>query len=148
MKKSRLILLASLLSFGAVSTVLTSCESDKECNLGYEGSDCKTLSRDKFIGQWKGTETCTIGTDDYTVTITASSTGDLNIIMSNIYNDNYTAQGTITGNNSVKFDGTSANNVSFSGTAIYEAGTNQLKLNYTVSDLAGSNSCNFTGTKL
>lgn len=148
MKKSRLILAASLLSFGAFSTVLTSCSDDEPCNLGYEGSDCKTLSRDKFIGAWKGTETCTIGEDEYTITITAGSTGDLNVVMTNVYNDNYTATGTITGSNSFRFDGSAAGNVSFDGTAIYEAGTSTLRLNYTVEDGVLSNSCNFSGQKL
>jgi hypothetical protein len=147
MKKVRFILAVSALALGS-TTFLTSCgKEDEECAVGYEGKDCKTLSRDKFVGAWKLDETCTEGTDDYTLTIAVGSNGDLSLIMSNVYNDNYTASATVTGTNSIKFNGTAAGGVKFDGTAIYENG-GTLKVNYTVTDGTNTNSCNATGTKM
>lgn len=146
MKKARLILSASVLALATLT--ITSCGKDDEgCNVGYEGSDCKTLSRDKFVGIWKLDEVCTTGDDNYSLTITAGSNGDLSLIMTNVYNDNYTATATVTGNNSIKFSGTASGNVSFNGTGIYENGGN-LTINYTISDPSMTNSCTATGVKL
>lgn len=153
MKKARLILAASLLTIGGFATVtMSSCSSDdKVCNTGYEGDDCKTLSRAKFIGQWQGDEVCTVGTDNYTITITASSESEIKIVYSNVYNDpsNYTAVGTMTGPNGYSFSGTAANGVTFSGTGTYDSGTGRMIVNYKV-ETAGvlTNTCTFTGTKL
>jgi len=148
MKKARLILTATVLAFTSMTFV--SCgddDKDNTCNTGYEGKDCKTLSRDKFVGVWKLDETCTQGTDNYTLTITAGSNGDLSLIMTNVYNQNFTATATITASNSIKFDGTSAGNVSFNGNGTYELdGT--ISISYSVNDGTNSNTCNATGTKL
>jgi hypothetical protein len=151
MRKARLILSASLLTIGTFSAVtFSSCsKDDKICNVGYEGEDCKTLSRTKFVGKWGGTELCTIGDDTYTIEIAAGSGSDLTLVYTNVYNDNYTATGTITGTNGFSFSGTAAGGVTFSGTATYENGTGRLVVVYKV--MTGSvetNSCTFTGTKL
>lgn len=151
MKKARLILTASLLTIGAFSTVtFTSCsKDDKVCATGYEGEDCKTLSRTKFVGSWRGTEECTAGDDNYTIQIAAGTGNDLSLIYSNVYNQNFTATGTVTGPNGFTFEGTGAGSVTFSGTAVYNASTGQLVVDYKI--YTGSvltNSCTFTGTKL
>jgi hypothetical protein len=153
MKKTKLLLAASLLSIGAfTTTVMTSCsKDDKTCNLGYEGSDCKTLSRDKFIGQWKGHEACTLGTDDYTITISPSSTGDLNLVYTNVYNQSFVASGTITGPYGFSFSGTGAvtgGTATFSGNVSLDPSTGVLTSTYNIESPASSNACTFTGTKL
>jgi hypothetical protein len=151
MKKARLILSASLLTLGAFSAVtMTSCSKDDEtCKVGYEGTDCKTLSRDKFIGNWKGTEACTEGTDEYNIGITAGSGSEITVVYSNVYNQGFTGTGSMTGQNGFSFNGTGAGGVTFSGTATYEAGTGRISVTYKV--MTGStltNECTFTGTKL
>ena len=54
MRSIRHILLASVLTVSAFSTVtFTSCKKDDDgCAVGYEGTDCKTLSITKFIKNW------------------------------------------------------------------------------------------------
>jgi hypothetical protein len=154
MRKARLILSASLLTIGTFSAVtFSSCsKDDKICNVGYEGTDCKTQSRAKFVGMWKGTEACTLGTDEYTITITASSSSEVQIVYSNVYNQNFTATGTMTGTNGFSFSGngigTGGGTVTFSGTGALNSSTGVLKIDYTVSSAASNNSCTFTGTKL
>ncbi len=154
MKKTRLILAASMLAIGAfTTTTMTSCSKDDQiCNAGYEGKDCKTLSRAKFVGQWKGSEACTIGTDDYTITISASSNSEITVVYTNVYNDNYTAIGTMTGPDGFTFSGTAAGTtgtVNFSGNVSLNESTGILTSVYTVKDgVNPDNTCTFTGTKL
>ena len=153
MKKTRLFLAAALLTIGGFSMVtMSSCSKDDEtCNVGYEGKDCKTLSRTKFIGQWQGHEQCTVGTDDYVITLTPSSTGDITLVYSNVYDQQFTATGTMTGPNGFTFSGTAAvtgGTANFSGTVTLDPSTGILTSTYNVSSPASSNSCTFTGTKV
>ncbi|MFT4062265.1 MAG: hypothetical protein QM642_07915 [Edaphocola sp.] len=153
MKKARLILSASMLAAaGFTAATFTSCTKEETCNVGYEGDDCKTLSRDKFIGQWKGTEECTLGTDDYSITITASSTSEVGVVLNNIYNQSFVGTGTMTGTNGFSFSGqgtgSGGGTVTFSGTATLNSTTGQLSVVYEITSTAATNSCEFTGTKL
>lgn len=151
MKKARLILSASMLSIAAFSAVtFSSCSKDDEiCPVGYEGDDCKTLSRAKFIGNWSGTEDCTIGDDSYSIEIVASSASEIQVTYKNLYNDGYTATGTMTGTNGFSFTGTAAGGVTFSGTAELNEATGKLTVDYKVmTGTVETNACTFTGTKL
>ncbi len=146
MKKARLILTASMLTiFGFTAVTMTSCNKDETCAIGYEGKDCKELTRDKFLGTFSGNETCTIGSDEYTVTITEHS-NDIQVNMSNIYNDNYTAIGKVTGTNEISFSGNGNGGVTtFSGTGTIVGNT--LTLDYSIGDGVTENDCKFIGTK-
>jgi hypothetical protein len=154
MKKTRLFLTASLLTVAAFGTLtMTSCsDDDKICNVGYEGDDCKTLSRDKFLGQWQGTEQCTIGSDEYTITLSASSTSEIKLIYTNVYNQAFTATGEMTGTHGFTFSGTAAGTsgtVNFSGNVSLDQSTGKLTSTYMIKDgVNPDNSCTFTGTKL
>lgn len=151
MKKARLILSASMLSIAAFSAVtFSSCSKDDEiCPVGKEGDDCETLSRVKFIGDWDGTEDCTIGDDAYTIEIRESSSSDIQVVYRNVYNAGYTATGTMTGTNGFSFSGTSAGGVTFSGTAELNSATGKLSVDYKVmTGTVETNACTFTGTKL
>lgn len=144
MKKARLILSASLLTVATFTAItFSSCSKDEVCPVGYTGEDCKVLVRDQFIGTYVGTEQCTTGDDSYTVTIVANS-DNVKVTMTNIYNDNYTAIGTVTGDNTISFNG-SQSGATFSGTGTITG--SQLKLNYTISDGVLTNTCEFIGNK-
>ena len=115
MRKLKSILLASILTIGAFSaTLITSCNQDEckdivcanggtcsngncACPSGYEGAQCQTLSRTKFIGVYSGTETCTVGSDSYSITITAHS-DNLKFNIQNLYNQSLTEIATAGGN--------------------------------------------------
>ncbi len=115
------------------------------CPTGFEGTLCETKSRDKFLGVYVGTELCTIGTDAYTLTLSAHSEA-IKLIMSNIYNNAppLTANCTMAAKDSFTFAGVSGI-ISFSGTGRLVANT--LTVRYTITDGATSNSCVFTGDK-
>lgn len=151
MKKVRVLLSASMIAMMGLATfTMTSCSSDeKVCDVGYEGKDCKTLSRDKFIGDWKGTEECEIGSDEYTISIAPSTGSEVKIIYKNVYNQDFTATGTMTGVNGFSFDGSASGGVTFTGIGTFDPTTNRLTVEYSVSTSGVlTNSCTFKGTKL
>lgn len=75
MKKTRLMLTMGMLAFAGLTTTLVSCSSDgnEPCPVGYEGADCKTLSRDKFLGNWNGEDICTSGPYEIELEILAAT---------------------------------------------------------------------------
>lgn len=148
MKKSRLLLSIGLLAFAGASTTLTSCGDEEVCPVGYEGKDCKDLSRAKFIGSWKGKEDCTVSTslDEYTVAITASGSSEIQVVLGNIYNESFTGTGTMTAENKFTFSG-SESGTTFNGTGTLNA-AGDVVLDYSISNGSVSNSCVFTGSKL
>ncbi len=165
MKSIKHIMMAAFVTLGVFSAVLyTSCGKDAckdvtcknggtcsggncTCPTGYEGTDCGTLSRAKFVGVYPGTESCTIGTDSYSITLAAAS-NDLMLTYTNLYNQAITATCNMVATDSFTFSGSQAvgaGNVIFSGSG--RLVTNTLTVHYTVNDGVTTNSCVFTGTK-
>ncbi|MCD6012598.1 MAG: hypothetical protein K0Q79_2460 [Flavipsychrobacter sp.] len=162
MKSMKYIALSAFLTLSAFCAVLYSCTKDEckdvvcqnggtcaggncTCVLGYEGTRCETKSRDKFIGTYIGSEICTIGTDNYSITI-ATNSDNVKLTMTNLYNNTpvITATGSITTANTFSFSGTQST-ITFSGTGTLTG--NQLVVAYTITDGASTNSCTFTGNK-
>jgi hypothetical protein len=170
MKKIKFLAFAVMMVLSVASvTYFNSCKKDPckdvvcnnggtcvdgtcSCTTGYEGTNCETKSRDKFIGVFKGAETCTVGTDNYSVTLTAGSSSDLTIVYSNMYNQGFTATANVGGTTSFTIAsqtvGTgSGGNVTASGTATISSDGKTLTVNYTIASGSTTNSCTFTGTK-
>lgn len=161
MKKLRNILAAALM----VTSVafISSCNDDPckdvscqnggtcltgtcDCEAGYEGEFCETLSRAKFIGSYNGNETCTVGTDSYVLTISASSVDDATVVVSNVYNQGFTVTGTTDGT-SLTIPSQSTGGVTISGSGSISSTGITLTLNYSIGNSTGTNSCTFTGDK-
>lgn len=161
MKSIKNIALSVLLTVGAFGAVTyTACNKDEckdvvcqnggtcsggncTCPTGYEGNSCEILSREKVLGVYLGSEICTVGTDNYSVTI-ATNSNNIMVTLTNIYNQGFSATGTMTSTNSFTFSGASGS-TTYSGTGTVNG--NQLTLSYSISSPAASNSCTFTGTK-
>lgn len=124
-------------------TVVSSCT--KTCDEGFEGEKCDTEIRAKFVGQFQGSETCTVGTDNYTVTITTSATDVLKVTFNNVYNAAYTATATVDGSAFTVANQTVATGVTVQGSGTISG--DNLTFTYTI-DGAANNTCTFTGTKL
>lgn len=161
MKSIKHIVLGAFLAIGAFGSVLyTACNKDKckdvvcqhsgtcsegncTCTTGYEGTNCETLSRAKFIGTYVGTEICTAGTDNYSITLAANS-DDLKLTYTNVYNAGYTATATMAATDSFTFSGAQGG-ATFSGSGRLSG--NSLTVHYSITNGTISNSCVFTGAK-
>ncbi|MBS1685616.1 MAG: hypothetical protein JSS76_12720 [Bacteroidetes bacterium] len=86
MKKITSFLMAGAL----VAALMTTSSCSKTCDAGYEGSDCKTEMRAKFINEPNGWLTAETGTQSapaaFTVHIQSSSTGVDQIRILNFWN--------------------------------------------------------------
>jgi hypothetical protein len=163
MKKLKTILLAGVLTAGVFSTaVFTSCNSDAcadvvcsnggscvdgtcACPTGFEGAKCETLSRDKFIGVFNGTEQCNQGSDAYAITISTNS-DKTKFNIQNLYNNVpvLTAIASANGNAFTIPSQTVAAGVTAVGSGTINGNT--ITITYTVSG-AVTNTCTFTGIK-
>ncbi|MBL7767036.1 MAG: calcium-binding EGF-like domain-containing protein [Chitinophagaceae bacterium] len=164
MKNLKSILVASFLTVGIFSTtVFTSCDPDPcqdvicnnggtctdgtcTCKAGYEGTDCSTLSRTKFIGTYTGNETCTVGTDSYSIQCTTNS-DDTKFNIINLYNNSpqLTAIASADGNSFTIPSQTVGAGVTASGSGAITS--NSITITYTISDGVSTNTCTYTGTK-
>ena len=129
----RKLALSALFAVSTVGTLtISSCNKDPEpCAVGYEGSDCKTLSSAKFVGTYAVTEDCG---GSYNMTITTSSTTPTSIIFSNLGNFASATPAVVTASadqSKLTFtNATDAQGRKFTGTGTM-TGTS-LKVNYTV----------------
>jgi hypothetical protein len=163
MKSIKHIALTVVLTVSAFCAVLyTSCSKDAckgvtcqnggtcsggncTCTTGYEGTNCETLSRDKFVGTYTGSEICSIGTDNYTIALTASS-NNLQLTYTNLYNQGFTATCNMAATDSFTFAGSDAvSGATYSGSG--RLVTNTITVHYSIVNGTTSNSCIFTGTK-
>ena len=119
------------------------------CAAGFEGTDCSTLSRTKYLGTWKGSDVCTSGT--YGVTLTAANASDsTSILISNIggFGTAVTITGKFTGSNKITFTGQDIGGQrTLDGTMTFTS-TSAMTTNYTVKPATGaSDVCNGAYTK-
>lgn len=166
MKSIRNIAFTALLTLGAFSAITyTSCNKDEckdvvcqnggsclegtcSCATGYEGTNCETLSRTKFIGTWTGTDEC--GTDSYNITLTVgTATNAVSALVTNIggYGTNITVTGNVTANNKISFTTVSVGGGrTLTGTMTFSG--NSMTFDYTVTESGGDvTSCDGTYTK-
>lgn len=151
-KKSKSALLA-FIPIMFIALIISSCEDKiKSCETGYEGSDCRTLSRAKFIGQWKGSEECNDNDEDYTISITTNSTNDLTINYTNVNNKNFVATGKIVSGNELHIEGnaigTGGGKINFSGSALLDESSGTITVNYLISSDITNTGCTFIGKKI
>lgn len=163
MKKMKMYLMTAMLGVASLSVLFTSCETDEckdvvcenqgvcnendgscDCPVGYEGTSCETLSRTKFLGTYTGSETCTVGTDTYSIQITANS-DDAKFNILNLYNQSFTAIADADGNSFTILSQTVGAGVTASGSGSITG--NNITITYTINDGVTSNTCTYTGTK-
>lgn len=157
MKKARLILSAALLTVGGFSTLtMTSCGKDEViCETGYEGDDCKTEKREKFIGLWSAQDTKVGGADlpAYVANITKNSG---NISQINIGGFSGIPQnGGFVANVIASSDGQSFSiptqepdndGYQVRGNATLDATKTKLTVEYTITEVSTNDAISYTGT--
>lgn len=116
-----------------------------DCPAGYEGDACQTRSREKMLGSYSGTESCTIGSDTYTVTLVSGSS-DVGFNLQNLYNEAITVQCTMTGKNTFTIASTNiGSGVTVTGSGKLDG--SQLTIDYSLSDGTNTNTCKYIGVK-
>ncbi len=93
---SRMGLFVALAMFGLVGCKKDPCkkvsclnggtcvDGNCRCNLPWEGSKCEVDARDKFVGAWRGTDTCGYSRDVFT-TIIKSTVSATRIVFDEYY---------------------------------------------------------------
>lgn len=156
--------LLSVLLIGSTGT-FTSCKKDpckdKTCNnggtcddgtclcaAGYEGEECSTQIRSKFLSSYNVSESCPSGNFTYTISITTSSQGISQVLISNFggygVSVNATASGSSLNVPTQQVD-ISGNSATFSGSG--QLSGNILTMTYTISGGGASETCTMTCTK-
>ena len=118
------------------------------CATGYEGTNCETEVRAKFVGSYSVQESCQSGNYTFSMSVTSSSTGVSNIIINNFYDIGISVSASITGN-SVTIPNQTINDqgVAFTVSGSGQLSGNILTLTYNISAGADSDSCTAPCTK-
>ncbi len=117
------------------------------CAAGYEGTNCGTEVRSKFLATYSFLESCAAsGNGNGTLIITTSSTGALNVILN--FGSNLIFNATVSGSQIT----IPSQTITVNGNALTINGNGQLNgniltLNYTVASGGGSDTCTATCTK-
>ncbi len=90
-----------LLTTLVVTAILFIASCTRTCDLGYEGDHCTTPVRDKFIGTFSGSQTCSAATDTFSIEIGEVAGDVTKIKIYNIYNVGVNTIGTVLANGSV-----------------------------------------------
>ncbi|MCB0663005.1 MAG: hypothetical protein KDC24_09710 [Saprospiraceae bacterium] len=127
----------SLIRFSIFAVVcslffISSCKKDEE------------LDRVKFIGTYGAVETCNSGNDSYDIVITASSTGDDKIVISNLYAFPGTLVASVSGNN-ITIASQAVQNITYSGSGSLNGNT--LTISFSVTDGSNADNCTSICTK-
>jgi hypothetical protein len=148
------VVAVSIISFSACETDAckdvncgdngTCVDGDCVCDSGYEGVNCQTEERAKFIGSYSVTEACTSGNYSYSMTITTSSTGVDKIVAQNFGDYSVDLIGTVDGS-SVSFANQTVGGGTFSATG--QISGSILTISYTVTAGSSNDSCTITATK-
>jgi hypothetical protein len=165
MKLFRQIALSAFLTVGAFGAIFyTSCSKDKckdvtcnnggtctdgncVCTTGYEGTNCETASRDKFLKTWSASDVIGSSTIVYSPTIAAGSGSDVTQVLISNFSDFFTGvntTATVSGNTiTIPRQSPTSNAYFVQGSGTITSGT--ITWNYTI-DSNSLATQNYTGT--
>ena len=116
------------------------------CNTGFEGIDCSTEMRAKFLGNYTYSETCNpSGANSYVITIDTSFSAMNKIKIFNVYNSGLTVIATVSGTTLSIASQAFLNPFTISGSG--SISSNTLSLTYKITDGTITDNCSGTGTK-
>lgn len=138
-----------------VAGVLAVSSCTKTCDPGYEGNDCKTEVREKFVGQWTASDDCVVdensgGEVPYVViNLVGDNIADFKI--TNVAGAGISLVATTTSSTSFAIN---SQDISFAGSTVTVTGNGTISedaktitLSYTVSGDAANLTCGATLTK-
>ncbi len=116
----------------------TCVDGDCICDTGFEGNNCETLVRAKYLGTFNVAETCSQSTDQYAVTIAAGSS-DVAVTISNLYDAGFVVNGTVNAEGGITIASQSFGNGTISGSVTRAGGVTTI--NFTISVGGDSDTC-------
>lgn len=119
----------------------TCVEGDCVCDTGYEGTNCETAIRAKFLGTFNVTETCDSGSDSYAVTVSAG-TGINDVVINNLYDAGFAVNGSLNEAGGVNIPSQTFGVGMVSGSATSTGGV--VTFTFTVSAAGASDNCSAT----
>lgn len=153
--------------FAVVALTFTACKKDEDpcegvtclnngqcndgtcnCAAGYQGTDCGTEMRAKFLGVYNVSESCTSGNYTYQININTSASGVANVVIGNFGGVGASVIASVNGsaitiaNQTIDVQGTP---VTFSGSG--QISGSILTISYTLSAAGTSDPCTSTCTK-
>lgn len=125
----------SLFIMAAITAMFSTTSCTKVCDAGYEGSDCKTEVRAKYIATYKVAGTATnaggsLNVTDLLITVTAASSGvsDMNFTYV-LGGTTYSLKGTLNSDgSSIEFANQTSNGLTYSGSGSFAGTTLNLNL--------------------
>lgn len=140
---------APLLLISFVFAIFSACDRDRCANVicdgpesycldgqcicppGYEGPDCDILSKDKYVGNYRVTESCNPGVErGWTFTTILSGNGVDKIEFTNVLNTGLSAEAVIVTNSAIRFDTQNLGSIQFAGVGNYIENANRIELEY------------------
>ncbi|MCS6820049.1 MAG: hypothetical protein RMJ53_03125 [Chitinophagales bacterium] len=145
----------SFLFVATVATLFTVSSCTKECDEGYEGNDCKTEIREKYLGSWTAEDDCVKNTTTnqpvpYTV-INKKAGSVTQFEITNVANAGVTVVATVNTETTFTIDkqtvkvGTA--NVEVTGNGTISADKKTVTATYTVTGSGGAQSCSVKLTR-
>lgn len=157
-----------MLGMLSMVTFMTSCEEDKcegvtcqndgvcidgtcDCPDWYTGTNCETATRTKFLGDYTGTETCSLGsTVTYNVTAATNADGAGFMTFQNMYNVGFNGKAQLTGETTFDFVSESQSINGSTWTLVSGSGSidgTTITITYTMELNGGQDACTLTLTK-
>lgn len=132
----------SFIAIALVGTIATVNSCTKTCDLGYEGDDCKTEVRTKYLGAFNGTESCTTGSSPIAVNVTSVAGDVTKVNFNNLYGAAFNNTGTVQADGNITIANQAFGTGQISGSATVDAG--KVKVTYTVTAGGASDACTWT----
>lgn len=117
--------------------LITGCKTI--CDFGYEGKHCTTEIREKFLGGYWGSRTCSGTAVSDSVTIASPASDVTKVTFRNIDGRSINTLGAVQQDGTITIASQNFGASTISGTVTMEAG--KIKIVYLLSDTAGTSNC-------
>jgi hypothetical protein len=141
-------LFRTFIALAVIGSIATLASCTKTCDEGFEGDKCDVEVREKVIGTYGMTETCSVtGVANYDIVITKASANVLNVLISP-FGGYVGATGTAkVEGNTITISAQSSVGFNFNGSGTISNDGANISLSYTISDGTNTESCSGTGAK-
>ncbi len=132
----------------AIAGIVSVSSCTKTCDPGYEGSDCKTEWRAKFVGTYQFADVCPSGNYTGTATISVSASDVVKVLITNYGGTGAAATltGTLSESNKIEIVSGSAAGYTITN-ATGTLTNNIINWTYTINDGSATETCTSTWTK-